>query len=287
MPDLSLHPAQEGPAAELHAAFGAAFADYLIGPFTLGLDQWPVFLGRQCIDLRLSRVARVGGAIVAFALTAPRPDQPSWRLGTMGALPAARGSGAAQALLDDFIARAAAAGQQRVELECFAQNERGLRLYRSRGFEVIDELHGWQGRPQALADDEAAAVPLDEAFDWLAERAHGLPLQVTPAALRALPAALAAWRLGGACAVTSVAADRLTVHSLVDDDVESQRDALRLLRHLAALHPDCQLMAPQLMRPRAGGVALAAAGLERMPLHQLWMRLRLSGRAGPAATSTA
>lgn len=275
MPEPTLRPASDCSAADLHAAFGAAFADYLIGPFTLPPDQWPVFLGRQCIALAESRVALVDGAIVAFALTAPRPDQPSWRLGTMGALPAARGSGAAQALLDDFIARAAAAGQQRVELECFAQNERGLRLYRSRGFEVVDELQGWQGRPQPLADDEAAEVPLDDAFGWLAERAHGLPLQVTPPALRALPAALKAWRRGGAFAVTSVAADRLTLHSLVDDDVEAQRDALRLVRHLAALHPECQIVAPQLMRLRAGGIALAAAGLERMPLHQLWMRRRL------------
>lgn len=285
MADRLIQPADACPAADLHAAFGAAFADYLIGPFTMAPDQWPVFLARQCIALHQSRVARVDGRIVAFALTAPRPDQPSWRLGTMGALPAARGSGAAQALLDDFIARAGNAGQQRVELECFAQNERGLRLYRSRGFEVIDELHGWQGRPQPLADSDAAAVPLDEAFAWLAGSATRLPLQTTPAALRALPVQLMAWRLGGACAVTSVAADRITLHALLDDDAEAQRDALRLLRHLAALHPDRLMVAPQLMRSCAGGVALAAAGLERMPLHQVWMQRGLHGGPLPAPAS--
>ena len=41
----------------LHAAFTAAFSDYLIGPFQIPPAQWPMFLARQGVDLALSRVA--------------------------------------------------------------------------------------------------------------------------------------------------------------------------------------------------------------------------------------
>jgi len=144
--------------ADLHAAFGAAFADYLIGPFSLPLAAWPGFLARQGVDLTLSRAALDGeGRILAFCLVAPRPALGRWRLGTMGALPAARGSGAAPALLDDFIARAAAAGQGAVELEVFAQNARALRLYQGRGFAPLHELHGYVAEPGCVSPAVAPA----------------------------------------------------------------------------------------------------------------------------------
>jgi GNAT superfamily N-acetyltransferase len=112
MDDLLL-PADQVEPADLHRAFGAAFSDYLIGPFQLALAQWPLFTARQGVDLALSRVARQDGAIAAFALAAPRAA--SWRLGTMGAVPEARSHGLAARLLDDFIERAQAAGMPRVE----------------------------------------------------------------------------------------------------------------------------------------------------------------------------
>ena len=116
--------------ARLHGAFVAAFADYLNGPFQVPLAGWPIFLVRQAAVLSHSRVALApNGEISAFALTALRPEALRWRLATMGALPAARGSGAAPALLDDFIARAREAGQAGVELEVFAQNRRAFKLY--------------------------------------------------------------------------------------------------------------------------------------------------------------
>src|SRR5688572_25328379 len=98
MPDFRLHPAVDVAPAHLHAAFTTAFADYLIGPFRQPLELWPRFLGRQGVDIEQSRVASGTGGILAFALVAPRPDAASWRLGVMGAVPAARGTGAAPAL---------------------------------------------------------------------------------------------------------------------------------------------------------------------------------------------
>lgn len=273
MPDVVLSPATAVAAAALHAAFAEAFADYLIGPFTLPLDQWPQFTGRQGVDEGLSRVAARGSEILAFALVAPRPELATWRLATMGAVPAARGSGAAPALLDDFVARAAAAGCRQVELECFAQNERALRLYRSRGFEAVHELHGYSREPGPLPAVAAMpqAVSQEEAFAWLEQagaRCGDLPLQVTPVSLRALPVVLEGRRLGDAQLVFSRAGATLTFHSLVA--IGGEADAL--VAAVLAQYPGCRAVVPQLQRPDLGGAALERLGFQRAPLHQVMMR---------------
>ncbi|HWI83565.1 GNAT family N-acetyltransferase [Ramlibacter sp.] len=276
---FTLLPADEVSPVDLHAAFGAAFADYLLGPSDLPLTQWPSFIARQCVRLDASRVALAGGELRAFALAAPRPDQPRWRLGTMGVVPAARGSGAAQILLDDFIARAGAAGQRGVELECFAQNQRALRLYASRGFEVVHALHGYRGMPVVGAEETSQApvqaVALADAFAWLDAAGRcdaALPLQVMPASLRALPVHLQAWRSGRAQLIARAApGGTVTVHSLVDQD-GAQAAAGRLLRELAQRFPGQPVWVPQLQREDLGGLALQRLGWQRLPLHQVLMR---------------
>lgn len=266
--------------ARLHAAFTAAFADYLIGPFELAPAQWPQFLARQGVELAESRVALQRGEPIAFCLAAPRPEADSWRLGTMGALPAARGSGAAPALLDDFVARAQAAGVRSVELECFARNTRALRLYQGRGFQEVDALYGYRHAGGAVESaDVPMQVELPDAFDWLdacAAAGIALPLQVTPRSLRALPLALQAWRRGDAQLVFSEGADaRLQVHSLVDR-VPAQQDARALAAALLARYARRAIHVPQLQRQAVGGAALESLGFERLPLHQLWLRRPLA-----------
>lgn len=277
-PSVALVPATQLPAAQLHQAFQQAFADYLIGPFELPLAQWPHFLARQGAELALSRAAVHDGEVAAFALVAPRAGR--WRLATMGALPAARGTGAAPALLDDFVARARALGMPEVELEVFAQNERARRLYRRHGFEVVHELHGYEGHgtPGAPPPDVAELeVDLASAFAWLDEAAASigdLPLQVTPASLRAT-AGLRAWRRGTAQLVFGTDAQgRTVVHSLVDRHA-AQDDAEALVRALQALAAAGTVRVPPLQRADLGGEALRRAGLRVQPLHQLLMVRRV------------
>lgn len=264
--------------ARLHAAFTEAFADYLVGPFELPFAQWPQFLARQGVELALSRVAVESSNPVAFCLVAPRPEAGSWRLGTMGALPATRGSGVAPALLDDFVARAKGAGTASVELECFAQNTRALRLYEGRGFHIVEALHGYERAvTQAVqaASVPPAAVALEDAFDWLdacRDAGCALPFQVTPRVLRVVQSPLQAWREGDAQLVFSAhPPGRIHIHSLVDRRA-AQQDADRLVAALLARHPDAPVHVPQLQRPSAGGEALERHGFTRLPLHQVWMR---------------
>ena len=269
-------------AIALHIAFTTAFADYLIGPFQLTLAQFPQFTARQGVDMALSRVALQGETILAFAFVAPRADRPSWRLATMGAVPAARGTGVAAALLDDFIARARQAGCAEAELECFAKNERALRLYRGRGFEPMHALYGYSREPAALPAslqvESGDSIALDDAYAWLeaAGAAIGdLPLQVTPLSLRAQPVALQAWRTDSALVVAGESAPGvLTLYSLVDRDAR-QAGAQQLVAHLLARFPAHRIAVPQLQRDDLGGEALLRLGFQRLPLHQWWMRRAL------------
>jgi GNAT superfamily N-acetyltransferase len=263
------------PAADLHAATVAAFADYLVGPFQMTLEQFASFIGRQGVDLARSRVALRNGAVGAFAYVCPRPEVGRWRLGVMGALPAARGSGAAPALLDDFIARARAEGLPHVELECFAENERALRLYRSRGFEVVCPLNGWKapdGSAGAPARD-VRVVDRTAAFAWLAEadrRIAWLPFPLTDRSLSAQPRPLTFWRCGEAQVAFSVVEGTPTqIHSLVDLD-PAQRDAEVLAQALRAAHAG--VFAPPVLRDDLGGEALRRAGFVPHGMSQVLMR---------------
>lgn len=265
--------------ADLHAAFGAAFADYLIGPFSLPLAAWPGFLARQGVDLPLSRAALDGeGRILAFCLVAPRPALGRWRLGTMGALPAARGSGAAPALLDDFIVRAAAAGQGAVELEVFAQNARALRLYQGRGFAPLHELHGYLAEPGCVSPAMAPAglreLDSGAAREWLLaaeRRIADLPLQVGPASLSAA-ATSTAWQLDGAQLLFSQPdVQSVSVLSLIDEQPQ-QAAARALLQALRARYPEATLRVPQIQRLDLGGAALRTLGFVVQPLYQLLLQ---------------
>jgi len=266
--------------ADLHAAVVAAFADYLVGPFQMTPAQYPSFIARQGIDLARSRAAIVDGAIGAFALTCPRPEVGRWRLGVMGALPAARGTGAAPALLDDFVARASAEGLPWAELECFAGNERALRLYRSRGFEAVCGLDGWKlpdgFAPAGAPARDVHAVDRAGGLAWLDEadrRIDGLPFPVGARCMAAQVRPLSFWRCGGAQLAFSVVEGTPTqIHSLVDLD-PALADAEALARALAAAHPDA--FAPPILRADVGGAALPRAGFVPHMMSQVLMRRRL------------
>lgn len=264
----------------LHATFTRAFADYLIGPFQIPLEQWPMFLARQGVDLALSRVALTDtGGPLAFAFIATRPVAGRWRLATMGALPAARGTGAAPALLDDVVARAAAAGMRAVELEVFAQNDRARRLYEGRGFQVLHELFGYQAEPGTIpsaatapSDDAPHAVEMPEALAWLENaerRLPDLPLQVTATTIRH-GVDYRAWRSasGDGQIVFSLPDETVMVHSLIAPAVA---DARALVQALVAVYPERKLRVPQLLREHLGGSELRALGATPLPLHQLLM----------------
>jgi ribosomal protein S18 acetylase RimI-like enzyme len=257
-----------------------AFADYITGTLTMPVAEFPAFVTRQGIALGESRVAVRDGGIVAQAFVAPRTACGRWRLASMGALPAARGTGAAAGLLDDVVARAAASGVGAVELECFAANERAIALYRGRGFEPVSTLNGWTRAAGTLLPPAPSRAPSPLAVDaatgiaWLAgiECSIGdLPLQVGPLAIAGAPRPVTCWQQGAAQLVFSIRDDGVVhVHSLVDAHPR-QRDAAALVHALCEAHFDAAIHVPELQRDDLGGECFAWAGFERSALSQVLM----------------
>lgn len=290
MPDAAIHlvPTDRLAPEALHAAFLRAFADYVAGPFDLALDLWPGFLARQGIDLTLGRAAvSAGGDIQAFALVAPRAHGMRWRLGTMGAVPEARGSGAAPALLHELRTRALASNVSTLELEVFAQNDRALRLYERHGFVPLHPLHGYRraARPGPAVDMPIHwRQPNADALAWLRESevlVPDLPLQVSAAVVDVLTVPWSAWRRGGAQLVASGdASTGVVVRSLIDR-APAQADAVALVEALLAAHPDATFAVPALQRIDLGGEALTRLGFEREPMWQWLMRCDLADRPLP------
>lgn len=266
------------PAADLHAAFLGAFSDYVSGPVHVPLDQWAALGARQGVVESLSRVAVRDGEVIAFGLACPRPETGRWRLGAMGALPAARGTGAAQALLGDFLARAKEAGAAEAELECFAANERALRLYRSRGFEAVCALDAWKAThaPVSAPARDVRALEPASGLAWLARanrRIADLPFQCTDRSLALQARPLTFWQCDDALMVFSVVEGTpTTIHALIDlDPALHAAEALALA--LRAAHRD--IVAPPLLRDDLGGAALGRTGFERQALGQVLMKRAL------------
>lgn len=269
--------------AALAACFTAAFDGYLAGSFVMDEAALPRFLARQGADPALGRcVVDDAGALLGLCFVGEFAGRR--RVGGMGLLPGARGTGAARRLLREVVGEAREAGCDAVELEVFAQNEPALRLYRSEGFVELAPLWGFERAPGPTAtaeEDGIEPVPMrvDQAARWLIASGHpDLPYQVSGHALaNADPAATTLWRIGQALMqFAETAPDRLSVGLLNDLDVH-QLDAQRLLRTLATRHPSHTIRAPQLMRDDVAGQAFRQQGFEQLPLHQLQMRKVLSG----------
>jgi mycothiol synthase len=76
------------------------------------------------------------------AIDSSTGEKDAW-VGILGVIPAHRRRGLGRALLADGLAWIKSRGAKRARLGTDAQNERSLPLYRSAGFEVVDETNTW------------------------------------------------------------------------------------------------------------------------------------------------
>ncbi len=265
------------PAAALCDAYNAAFADYVVTFPTLDESAWHAVVARQGVDLQLSVAACSGETVMAFGLVTPRAGQIT-RIATMGARAAARGSGAAPALLDQLLAEAGARGDAWAELEVFAQNERAFRLYRSRRFQPVCTLCGFETAGGSGRDAAVVEVSRDDGARWAAaferDERTPLPWQVTGNAIACAPATQRVWRLAQAQVAWLESADTIVVMSALDRDA-AYADAARLLGALAHRFPAHKLRAPQLHREAGPADGFERAGWTRSPLFQYLMRRSL------------
>ena len=149
-------PAADLTYAELTALFERAFAGYLV-PVRAAPPGLELRNRIAHVDLFASLIARQDGEPVALAEIARRGRRS--RVAAMGVVAEARGTGVGAKLLAQVIDAARIRGDTELILECFATNERALRLYRRAGFVVTRRLVGW--RSGALVPDPQSIVEID------------------------------------------------------------------------------------------------------------------------------
>lgn len=272
--------------ARLAACFTAAFDGYIAGSFVMDAQTLVPFLDRQGADLALSRCVERDGALVGLCFvgefercSAEGGTLRCRRVGGMGVVAAARGSGASRQLLQQVIDDARAAGCDQLELEVFAQNDPAVRLYRAFGFEEVAPLWGFEreaGDLPALPSGTPKRMARRCAAQWVAVRGpRDLPYQLSAHTVAKAPDGSTLWRLGKALAIFSEPQPGRLALSLLVDMRRNQADARALLAALIHAHPAHAIRVPQLMRDDCAAEALRDLGFRQLALHQLQMRLRL------------
>jgi ribosomal protein S18 acetylase RimI-like enzyme/predicted GNAT family acetyltransferase len=96
-------------------------------------------------------------APVGFGVMAVREDKPTHsRLASMGVVPECQGKGVGGRALGLIIEKERERGVEVLELEVITSNERGVKLYKSAGFEITRELVGWEKGPTGESQKEEA-----------------------------------------------------------------------------------------------------------------------------------
>jgi ribosomal protein S18 acetylase RimI-like enzyme len=138
----------------LHAAFVAAFSDYVV-PFAPTREQLAEMFTRRGWVLELSVGAFDGGAIVAFTVNCVEGER-AYDSGT-GVVPTRRRRGLGRELME----RSFALFRERCSsyvLEVLEANTRAAELYRATGFAITRELQCWtyESRSGGPGDDDSA-----------------------------------------------------------------------------------------------------------------------------------
>ena len=278
---------------DLVAAVNRVLADYII-PIQIDADYV-----KGHVDLAGSYVAVDGGtgAILAFSFMDSNFGTKSdrTRIGAFGAVPEARGTGLAKQLLKRVIDDARASGAPHIELECFAQNERAIRLYLGAGFQSLYDLRGYtrdaapgEAVAGSSSDLSSFEVSSADAQKWLDahlgdSKISWLPFQVGWV-WREMPSGVARFFLArnpdgnDALMVCYGAKDESKEirAQLIDTEADRQEGARALIRALIAAYPGKKIDVSPLQRPDLGGDALEAEGFKRQELHQQFMVLDLS-----------
>lgn len=277
-PPLTFVPAADLPYAELASLVQRGFAGYVV-PMHMTAAALEARNRIEHVDLFASCVALLDGAPVGLAMVARRGRR--CRLAAMGVVTEARGTGAAQALLDRVIEDARSRGDREMVLECIASNERALRLYRRAGFTELRRLVGWRS---GAVEPAAESAPLLREVDPV-ELGHALarsddgslPWQLAPASLVGVTTPMRGWTIdGSALAVGGVLDREVSLRALFTlPDRRRRGHASRLVRALAAAFAPRSLVIPPMVPAGLGRELADHLGAVYHELEQLEMSLVL------------
>lgn len=275
MSSLRLEPVLDHPIPTLCEVGTDAFTGYLAGGMTLTPTLLSYLCAVDAADLRLSRMVMHGDEPVGFALMAQRGR--TTRLIVFGVIRAWQEKKVGREAIGLLLDEARQRGDERMLLECFEQNERGIRLYTSFGFKPIRRLFGWgaedlNGIPGDLVEVDTSEV----AHVGMMTPTGNWPWQGgAHAALRHGPPSRG-YRLGDAYAsISDPSVEVLTIrHLAVHPGFHRKGEATRLVGALVAAHPGKKWRIGQIV-PEEFSPIFERNGFSRLDLNQFQMEAML------------
>lgn len=255
-----------------------AFSNYVAGRLTFDVEAFAEWLWREDAHLNLSQIAYIDQKAVGLAMMARRGNVS--RLAAMGVAPDMQNQGIGKALFRHILNQARTRGDRKVVLECFEQNESGMRLYRGADFHTVRRLYGYRcdhllaRQSPWIEEVESAEVARQVELHGLAD----LPWQATGNALLKYGPPCAGFRLEQACTLLSDPRQPIvTIHALVvEKQAQGSGQARALLAGLAAKFPGKIWHVRTICPEEIGAAVFEKIGFRREPLHQVQMHKVLS-----------
>lgn len=280
--DLAMHfdivPAHDLPPDVQAAIFNRAFAGYLVGWNEIDAAGLAKLICAQGIDLCHSRFVRANGALVGFGYI-DRTGNVS-RLASMGVVPDARGSGAAQFLVSHLFDDARSRPDEAVMLEVFEQNLPALALYRRNKFRELMRLFGWRRVAQKI--EMQIDGNLEEISLLAANRICGplefpdIPWQISRHAVAKLTDARG-YGIGGVCVVISnPVITPIRIHALLGYDSANGATARNVLAAVLEKFAEKEFFAREIFPEQFGPAIFEPLGFVPEPLNQILMRRDLN-----------
>ncbi len=275
--DGEILPAYDLPLAEQAAVFTAAFQDYLAGSFQPNAEGLARILFHHGAQLWFSRFLRLEGSWAGFGYIGRTGDIS--RLAGMGFVPAARGRGMGQRLLQHLLDDARQRGDRRMTLEVFEQNAPAAALYRKAGFWEVGRLFGWQHPGVGASQAAPPSPPETLTVARLLATSHALeypelPWQISRFALAHLPPKARAYHRDDAVLVVSdpvTPVIRILAVMTLGSGPMNWRALEDLGRSVMRSHPGAQWMVPQIFPEEFGSGFFEPLGFKRETLNQLLM----------------
>ena len=272
--NLIYQPAVNTSLDELAEITNSAFQGYIGGEIHMTAALMAFFITQNNVDLNLSQIALLDDTPLGIAMVARR----GWtsRLAMMGIVTDSQEKGVGKAFMQKLIELSQTRGDHAYELECFEQNERGVRLYQGAGFTVTRRLLGYQlDNPAAEDDADLTEIDIyDVARMVVTHGAKDLPWQLSGSSLMRSGPPHVGLRLGEAYAIISSPEHaNITLRALiVPPPQQRQEHGSRLLRALFARYPGKHWNIPPICPEEFDGF-LTQYGFVQQTLNQFQMRM--------------
>ncbi len=255
----------------------AAFAGYVAGWTDLNTETLAKFLCRQGADIFYSRFIRRDTDLVGSAYMNRTGNV--LRVGAMGIVPEARGTGAANRLLQHLLGEARSRGDKTMMLEVIQQNPPAVALYRRHGFQELGGLFGWRHAADLAPDTRAASsfeeIPvLDALRRPMVANYPEIPWPISPHAIAKVERTRA-YAIDDACVIISDPGEApIRVHGL--SALPNEWLKLRsLLLAVMTTHTGGKFFAPPVWPEEFGREIFEPLGFVREDISQFLMRYDL------------